>query len=112
MRSIAMPWASGPRLYLRGRYEAAIEQAKLNIGKTDGAYFSYVTLVAAYAQLNRSEDAASAATMLHRVDPAFDPRSFGNKFLHPADLERLREGFRKAGVYPSRPDPLPRTTGR
>ena len=85
--------------YLKRRYDAAIEQAELNLRKTEGAHFSHVVLAAAYAQQNRTEDAARVVTMIRRTDPTFDPQTFGSKFLNPADLEHLRDGFRKAGLY-------------
>lgn len=93
--------------YLKGRYDAAIEQAELNLGKTETAYFSHVLLAAAYAQQSRTEDAARAVTMIRRVDPTFDPHAFGSKFLNPADIEHLRDGFRKAGLYPAAARPPP-----
>ena len=34
--------------------------------------------------------------------PRSNAAEFGNKFLNPADLERLREGLRKAGLYTRR----------
>ena len=85
--------------YLRRRYDAAIEQAELNLRKTEGAHFSQVVLAAAYGQQNRSEKAERVVTMIRRMDPTFDPQAFGSKFLNPADLEHLRDGFRKAGLY-------------
>ena len=85
--------------YLKLRYDTAIEQAELNLRGTAGANFSRVVLAAAYAQNNRPEDAARVVAMIHRVDPSFDPRTFGSKFLNPADLDHLRDGFRKAGLY-------------
>jgi adenylate cyclase len=91
--------ALGLAYYLKGRYDAAIEQAELNLRKTESAYFSYVTLAASSAGLGRSEDTARAVTMIRRTYPTFDPRTFGSKFLKPADLERLRDGLRKAGLY-------------
>jgi len=87
--------------YLKRRYDASIEQAELNIRKTKGAPFSQVVLAAAYAQHNRSEDAARVVTTIRRTNPMFDPQTFGSKFLNPADLEHLRDGFRKAGLSPS-----------
>ena len=84
--------------YLKRRYDAAIEQAELNLRKTAGAHFSRVVLAAAYAQQNRAEDAARVVPMIRRIDPTFDPQKFGSKFLNPADLEHLRDGFRKAGL--------------
>jgi TolB-like protein/DNA-binding winged helix-turn-helix (wHTH) protein/cytochrome c-type biogenesis protein CcmH/NrfG len=85
--------------YLKGRYDAAIEQVALNLHNADGAHFSHVVLAAAYAQQNRSADAARAVVAIRRTDPTFDPQAFGSKFLNPADLARLRDGFRKAGLY-------------
>jgi hypothetical protein len=43
--------------------------------------------------------------MVWRSDPTFDPEDYGSKFLKPADLEHLRDGLRKAGLYafPDRP---------
>jgi TolB-like protein/DNA-binding winged helix-turn-helix (wHTH) protein/cytochrome c-type biogenesis protein CcmH/NrfG len=84
--------------YSKRRYDAAIEQAELNLRKTDGAHFSRVVLAAAYAQQDQPEDAARVVAMVRRTDPQFDPQTFGSKFLNPADLEHLREGFRKAGL--------------
>jgi adenylate cyclase len=84
--------------YLKGRYDAAIEQAELNLRTTSSANFTRIVLAAAYAQQNRADDAASVVATIRRVDPTFDPRTFGNKFLNPANLEHLRDGLRKAGL--------------
>jgi TolB-like protein/DNA-binding winged helix-turn-helix (wHTH) protein len=89
--------------YLRRRYDAAIEQAELNLRRTQGANFSRIILAAAQAQLNRAEDAARAVTLIQRIDPTFDPREFGTKFLNSDDLEHVREGLGKAGLYKARP---------
>ncbi len=85
--------------YSKRRYGAAIEQAELNLRGTADANFSRDVLAAAYAQNNRPEDASRIVAMIHRMDPAFDPAEFGSKFLNPADLEHLRDGFRKAGLF-------------
>jgi TolB-like protein/DNA-binding winged helix-turn-helix (wHTH) protein/cytochrome c-type biogenesis protein CcmH/NrfG len=84
--------------YMKGRYDAAIEQAELNLRDTAGASFSRVVLAAAYAQQGRDGDAARAAAEVRRFDPTFDSQEFGTKFLSPADLEHLRDGMRKAGL--------------
>jgi len=84
--------------YLDRRYDAAIEQAEINLRKTPGANFSRVLLAAAYAERDRAEDAARVVTAIHRLDPTFDAQDFGSKFLKPADLEHLRDGLRKAGL--------------
>lgn len=91
-------FALGLAYYLKRRYDAAIEQAELNLRKTAGASSSRILLAAAYAQQNRSEDAARVVTEVRRIDPTFDAQEFGTKFLNAVDLERLRDGLRKAGL--------------
>ncbi len=85
--------------YLKGRYGAATDQAELNLRETAGANFSRVVLVAAYAQANRGAEAARVVADIRRLDPTFDPQEFGTKFLNPGDLENLRVGMRKAGLF-------------
>jgi adenylate cyclase len=85
--------------YLKRRYDAAIEQAELNLRKTSGANFSRIVLAAAYAQLGRFQDAERIVTMVHRIDPTFDAQEFGTKFLSADDLDHLRDGLRKAGLW-------------
>jgi tetratricopeptide (TPR) repeat protein len=90
--------------YLTGRYEAAVEQAQLNLREPQGAHFGHALLAAAYAQQGRVDRAAAAADALWRMDPMFDPQAFGSKLQNPSDLERLRDGLRKAGLYVPPPD--------
>jgi tetratricopeptide (TPR) repeat protein len=84
--------------YLKNRYAASIEQAELNLRDTANN-FSRVVLAAAYAEDERREDAARVAAVIRRVDPTFDSQEFGTKFLNPLDLEHLRDGLRKAGLF-------------
>jgi adenylate cyclase len=91
--------------YLKRRYAAAIDQAELNLRETAGANFSRIVLAAAYAEDNRTEDAAGVVTVIRRADPTFDPREFGTKFLNSVDLEHLRDGLRKAGLFPAEAGP-------
>jgi len=88
-------FALGLAYYLKRRYDAAIELAELNLRETAG---SRIVLAAAYAQQNRTEDAARIVTEIRRIDPTFDAQEFGTKFLNAVDLERLRDGLRKAGL--------------
>jgi tetratricopeptide (TPR) repeat protein len=96
--------ALGLAYYLKGHHEAAVEQAQINLGEPLGAHFSRALLAAAYAQQGRSDDAARAAAAVRRMDPMFDPQAFGNKLLIPSDLQRLRDGLRKAGLSTMPPD--------
>lgn len=84
--------------YLKERYAEAIEQAEINLRTAADASFSRVLLAAAYAQIDRTEDVARIVPAVRRSDPSFDPQEFGSKFLSPANLAHLREGFRKAGL--------------
>jgi len=90
--------------YLKGRYDAAIEQASLNLQRTEGASFSRVVLAAAYAEQKEESEAARVVAAIHRLDPTFDARDFGSKFLRSEDLARLRDGMRKAGLYAEETD--------
>jgi adenylate cyclase len=60
--------------YLEGRYDAAIEQAELNLRTTSSANFTRIVLAAAYAQQNRANDAANVVATIRRLDPTFDCR--------------------------------------
>ncbi len=84
--------------YLKQRYDAAAEQAELNLRRTEGANFSRIVLAAADAQLNRMEETAQAVAAIRRLDPTFDAQEFGTKFLSNDDLAHLRDGLRKAGL--------------
>ena len=84
--------------YLKGRFADCIEQAELNQRKNADARFNQVILAAAYAQVGRPADAARMVEHIRRTDPTFDAAAFGNKFLNPDDLARLRQGLRKAGL--------------
>ena len=89
--------------YLKGRWDAAIDQAELNLRQTPGAKFSRIVLAAAYAQDNQQAAAARVAAQVRHLDPTFDPQEFGTKFLNPIDLETLRAGLRKAGLFSIEP---------
>jgi hypothetical protein len=85
--------------YLKDRYDAAVEQASLNLRRTEGANFSRVVLAAAYAEQNKDGEVARVVAAIRRLDPTFDAREFGSKFLKTEDLAHLRDGLRKAGLY-------------
>ena len=94
--------------YLKRRYDAAIEQAELNLRKTAGANFSRVVLAAAYAQHNRAEDAARVVTMIRRIDPTFDPQDVRDQVsqLRPISNICATASARPASTRRSRPPPI------
>lgn len=85
--------------YVKGRDDAAIDQAELNLRRTSDTAFNQVLMAAAHAQEGRTEEAARFAAVVRRMDPTFDAATFGSKFLKTSDLERLRDGLRKANLY-------------
>jgi tetratricopeptide (TPR) repeat protein len=89
--------------YLKSNYPAAIEQAELNLRRNPAAHFNRAVLAAAYAQAGKPAEATRVAEEIRRTDPTFEAAEFGNKFLNAGDLERLREGLRKAGLYTAVP---------
>jgi hypothetical protein len=70
--------------------------------ETPDASFNLAVLAAAYAQQGRAADAERTVAELRRRDPTFNALLFGNKFQNPKDLERLRAGLDKAGLYSTR----------
>jgi adenylate cyclase len=80
---------------------------RLNRRCSSSVNSSRIVLAAAYAQNDQAEDAARVVTMIRRVFPIFDPHEFGTKFLKSADLDHLRDGMRKAGLYPVTGNPPP-----
>jgi adenylate cyclase len=93
--------------YLKRRYDAAIDQAELNLRQNPNASFSRIVLAAAYAQQNRAEDSARVVDIIRRTDPTFDPKEFGTKFLNSVDLDQVRDGLRKAGLDAAKADVSP-----
>ncbi len=89
--------------YLKGHYDAAVEQAELNLQRTDSANFTRVVLAAAYAEQNNAIEVERVVAAIHRLDPTFDAASFGSKLLRPDDLAHLRDGMGKAGLYSEAP---------
>src|SRR4029450_11701603 len=58
--------------YLKGRYLDCIEPAELHQRKNSDARFNRVILAAAYAQANRSADAAQMVENIRVSDPTFE----------------------------------------
>ena len=58
-----------------------------------------MVLAAAYAKQNNDGEVARVVAAIRRLDPTFDAREFGSKFLKPEDLAHVRDGLRKAGLY-------------
>jgi tetratricopeptide (TPR) repeat protein len=84
--------------YLEKRYEDAIRVLKGGLSASPDDYFIYAGLAAAYAQLDRKTDAASAAADVRRVWPFFDVGTFARQFESEANRALVIEGLQKAGL--------------
>ncbi len=89
----------GLAYYLSRRFEDAAEHAALSLRDAAGSPFTLVVMAAANAQLGRRDKVASAVEAIRRQDPTFNAREFGSKLRQSTDLELLRDGLRKAGLY-------------
>jgi adenylate cyclase len=99
--SFAERFALSLAYYLKGRYDDAISQARLNIS-TGNYSVNQIMLAVSYAQLGREEQAADHALQVRLLEPTFDPETFGTKLRNPADFQRLQDGLRKAGLLAGR----------
>lgn len=84
--------------YLKGRYDDAVRMSKQGLTRNPNFAEPYIPLAAAYAQLGRSEEAASAAAMILRLHPFFELGSYGSRFRNPAHRAAIIDGLRKAGL--------------
>ena len=84
--------------YLQRRYQDAVTAfaASASVGPDD--YYNDCGLAAAYAQLDRKDEAARAADDLRRVWPFFELKKFVEQFEGEANRELIGEGLRKAGL--------------
>jgi tetratricopeptide (TPR) repeat protein len=88
----------GMAYYLKERYRDAI--AILEKGLIQWPEFSglHIVLAAAYAQTDRMDAAAEAASEVRRLEPFFELDSFGGALRNPSDRDKLIAGLRKAGL--------------
>ena len=86
--------------YLGGQYELALEQM---IGWRDHSPYIYLTAAAAFAQLNRMDEARDSVQQFENIRPEGWNmeeviRTHARMCAIPEDGERWIEGFRKAGI--------------
>jgi adenylate cyclase len=88
----------GMAYYLKERYRDAI--AILEKGLIQWPEFSglHIVLAASYAQTDRMEEAAEAASEVRRLEPFFELESFGRALRNPSDRDKLIAGLSKAGL--------------
>jgi adenylate cyclase len=88
----------GLAYYLKGRYEDSLSLLKRGLARKPDFLGSHIALAAAYAKLGHSEEAASEAATVLRLDPFFELESYGTVFRNPADRSAIIDGLRKAGL--------------
>ncbi|MGO8762677.1 MAG: adenylate/guanylate cyclase domain-containing protein [Desulfobaccales bacterium] len=88
----------GLAYYLKGRYEDSLSLLKRGLARKPDFLGSHIALAAAYSQLGHSEEAASEAASVLRLDPFFELESYGTVFRNPADRSAIIDGLRKAGL--------------
>jgi TolB-like protein/Flp pilus assembly protein TadD len=86
--------------YLVGQYELALEQL---VGWQDPPLHIYLSKAAAFAQLDRTEEAREAVQQLEKNRPdewntVEVMRAYARMCAKPEDGERWLDGFRKAGL--------------
>lgn len=88
----------GLAYYLSGEYGKAIRTWEGAVGRNPNLAFIHAGLAAAYAQADRTDEAARAVANVCRLHPFFKVEDFGNAFLKASDRLSLRNGLRKAGL--------------
>ena len=69
-----------------------------NIGRKTDPFWDHLLLAAVYAQMGRKEEAARAAEAVRRIDPRYERQMRFEQFKNSADVARVEEGLRKAGL--------------
>ena len=83
----------------RGNYEAAIEWSLKSLATFNGWLYTYITLAASYAMLDRMEDARAALKRVRELSPHLTIKLIEDgKAVKDAFAESVIPGLRKAGL--------------
>ena len=88
--------------YLAGRYQDAVVTAAEALERNPDLPAAFIARAAAYAQLERHEQAAEAVRELLRVRPFFTIDLYAQLSNDPNDAALFTDGLRKAGLPQSR----------
>ena len=91
-------WHLGLSYYLNKQYDKAATVLQRNIGRKTDPFWDHLLLAAVYAQMGRKEEAARAAEAVRRIDPRYKRQMRFDQFKNSADMARVEEGLRKAGL--------------
>lgn len=94
------PFHLGQAYFILGRYQEAIEALEQGLGTNPSSERMRVWLAAAYALDGREEDARWEAEQVLTLNPDFSLQRIRQAFpfKDPADMERLLDGLRIAGI--------------
>ena len=88
--------------YFLGRYNEAVEAGDRALARSPGRSNQMIThsfLAAAYAEMDRSQDAEGERAIIRRLSPFFDARVFAAQFGTQEARDHLLEGLQKAGFH-------------
>ena len=95
--SVTSTFALGMAYYQAKRHADAVRVLERGVVRFPNTYFLYPVLAAAYAQMDRPDEAARAVEALQRLNPFFDIDAFGSRFRDRRHRDYLRAGLIKAG---------------
>jgi adenylate cyclase len=92
--------ALGMAYRMAGRLEEAVTCYRESLKRETGYLAAYVNLTSALGELGWQEEAQEAAREVLRQEPKFSIVSYtsGLSYRNPADIERIAEGLRAAGM--------------
>jgi adenylate cyclase len=84
--------------YVSGRHAEALAQADALLVHASQQTYLRAVRTAALSQLGRVEEARQEVLQIRRLNPLFDPETFGAYLSDAGHRAALREGLRKAGL--------------
>ena len=91
-------WHLGLAYYLKQRYADSAAVLERNIGRKIDPFWDFLLLAAVYAQMGRADEAARVAQEVRQIDPLYKRLMRFEQFENAADVRRVEEGLRKAGL--------------
>lgn len=88
----------GAAYFIAGRTAEATRVLERVTTRNEGNPFVYAMLAGVYAEAGRGAEARTAAEEVRRLDPFFEPDTFGTLFNRPEHRERIAAAVKKAGL--------------
>jgi len=84
--------------YLKGEYHDGLKWLQNGAGRYPNFLGLQLMLAATFAQLDRNEDANTAAARVRRISPFFEVDFYGSVYRNSEDREKITAGLHKAGL--------------